>query len=63
MKVLNYFKESYNELMHKVTWPSWSELQGSATLVLVTSVLLAIVIWMMDFAFEKVMSTVYGWLY
>jgi preprotein translocase subunit SecE len=63
MKVLNYFKESYNELMHKVTWPSWSELQGSATLVLVTSVMLAIVIWLMDFAFEKVMSTVYGWLY
>jgi len=63
MKVVNYFKESYNELMHKVTWPSWSELQGSATLVLVTSVLLAIVIWMMDFTFEKIMSTVYGWLY
>ena len=60
MKVLNYFKESYNELMHKVTWPSWSELQGSATLVLVTSVILAVVIWMMDFAFEKVMSTVYS---
>ncbi|HZM13058.1 MAG TPA: preprotein translocase subunit SecE [Bacteroidales bacterium] len=63
MKVLNYFKESYNELMHKVTWPAWSELQGSATLVLVTSVILAIVIWMMDFTFEKIMSTVYGWLY
>jgi preprotein translocase subunit SecE len=63
MKVLNYFKESYNELMHKVTWPAWSELQGSATLVLVTSVILAVVIWMMDFTFEKVMSTVYGWLY
>jgi preprotein translocase subunit SecE len=63
MKVVNYFKESYNELMHKVTWPAWSELQGSATLVLVTSVILAIVIWMMDFTFEKIMSTVYGWLY
>lgn len=63
MKVLNYFKESYNELMHKVTWPAWSELQGSATLVLVTSVILAIVIWMMDFTFEKIMSTVYSWLY
>jgi preprotein translocase subunit SecE len=63
MKVLNYFKESYNELMHKVTWPSWSELQSSATLVLVTSLILAVVIWMMDFAFEKIMSTLYGWLY
>ncbi len=63
MKIVTYFKESYNELMHKVTWPSWSELQSSATLVLVTSVLLAVVIWIMDFAFEKIMSTVYGWLY
>jgi preprotein translocase subunit SecE len=63
MKIGTYFKESYNELMHKVTWPTWSELQGSATLVLVTSVLLALVIWVMDFAFDKVMSTVYGWLY
>jgi preprotein translocase subunit SecE len=63
MKIVTYFKESYNELMHKVTWPSWSELQGSATLVLLTSVILALVIWVMDFAFEKIMGTVYGWLY
>ncbi|MGB8358908.1 MAG: preprotein translocase subunit SecE [Bacteroidales bacterium] len=63
MKVGSYFKESYNELMHKVTWPTWSELQSSATLVLVTSVMLALVIWFMDFAFDKIMGTVYGWLY
>jgi preprotein translocase subunit SecE len=63
MKIGTYFKESYNELMHKVTWPSWSELQGSATLVLVTSVLLAIVIWGMDFIFDKAMSLIYGLLY
>ncbi len=63
MKIGTYFKESYNELMHKVTWPSWSELQGSASLVLITSVLLAIVIWGMDFVFNKLMSLVYGLLY
>ncbi len=63
MKIGTYFKESYNELMHKVTWPSWSELQGSASLVLITSVLLAIVIWGMDFIFNKLMSLVYGLLY
>jgi len=63
MKLINYFKESYNELMHKVTWPAWSELQGSATLVMVTSLLLALVIWVMDFAFDKVMTFVYGLLY
>jgi preprotein translocase subunit SecE len=63
MKIATYFKESYNELMHKVTWPSWSELQGSATLVLVTSVILAIVIWAMDFTFDKAMGLLYGLLY
>jgi preprotein translocase subunit SecE len=63
MKIVTYFKESYNELMHKVTWPSWSELQGSATLVMLTSVLLALVIWAMDFLFDKTMGFVYGLLY
>jgi preprotein translocase subunit SecE len=63
MKVLNYFKESYNELMHKVTWPTWSELQSSTTLVMVTSLILAIVIWLMDFAFDKIMGFVYGLFY
>lgn len=63
MKIAAYFKESYNELRYKVTWPSWSELQNSATLVLVTSVILAFVIWMMDFAFERLMGLIYGLLY
>jgi preprotein translocase subunit SecE len=63
MKIGTYFKESYNELRHKVTWPTWRELQGSATLVLVTSVMLAIVIWAMDFAFDKIMSSIYSLLY
>jgi preprotein translocase subunit SecE len=63
MNILNYFKESYNELMHKVTWPSWAELQSSATLVMVTSVILALVIWAMDFSFDKIMGYVYSLLY
>ncbi|HPE21401.1 MAG: preprotein translocase subunit SecE [Bacteroidales bacterium] len=63
MKIGTYFKESYNELMHKVTWPTWNELQASATLVLITSVILALVIWAMDFMFEKAMGAVYSLLY
>ncbi len=63
MKIATYFKESYNELVHKVTWPAWGELQGSATLVLITSIILALVIWAMDFIFERVMGLIYGLLY
>jgi preprotein translocase subunit SecE len=46
-----YFAESYNELMHKVSWPTWKELQESAILVLVTALLIALVVFVMDLVF------------
>ncbi len=51
MKVRAYLQESYNELMNKVTWPTWPELQSSAIIVMVTSLLIAIVIFFMDLIF------------
>lgn len=58
-KFINYLKESYVELTKKVTWPTWSKLQNSAVLVMVASVILAIVIFAMDFAFQKLMEGIY----
>ena len=59
-KFTNYFKESYTELTKKVTWPTWDKLQSSALLVLVSTIVLAIVIFAMDFAFQKLMETIYS---
>jgi preprotein translocase subunit SecE len=59
-KVILYFQESYKELMHKVTWPSWKELQGSAILVMVASLLIALVVAVMDLGFKNLMSVIYG---
>ena len=59
-KIKAYLEESYNELMHKVTWPTWSELQSSAILVMVSSVIIALVIFAMDFTFSNVMEVFYG---
>ena len=59
-KVGNSFKESYTELVHKVSWPSRSELTNSAVVVLVASIIIALVVWLMDFSFEKIMTFVYG---
>lgn len=58
-KFVNYFKESYVELTKKVTWPSWDKLQASSIVVLVSSVLLALVIFVIDFAFQHLMSFIY----
>ncbi|WP_071134911.1 preprotein translocase subunit SecE [Millionella massiliensis] len=58
-----YVKEAYNELIHKVTWPSWSSLQGSAIVVMVASLILALVILAMDISFETIMKGIYSILY
>lgn len=63
MKVGNYVKESYNELVHKVTWPTFSELQSSAIVVMVASLIFALVVLVMDLAFENLMQFIYRLLY
>jgi preprotein translocase subunit SecE len=58
-KISLYFKESYDELMHKVSWPTWSELQGSAIVVSIASLIIALVVFLMDEAFRTVLSQFY----
>ncbi|MBS6470021.1 preprotein translocase subunit SecE [Phocaeicola barnesiae] len=57
-KIANYCKESYDELVHKVTWPNRSELSGSAVAVLTASLLIALVVFLMDSAFQFIMEDV-----
>jgi len=58
-KIVNYCKESYDELVHKVTWPTRSELTNSAVAVLYASLLIALVVFAMDSVFQKIMETIY----
>ena len=59
-KIRAYFKDSYNELMHKVSWPTWSELQSSAIVVLVASLLIGLVVFSMDTLFQLIMNLLYS---
>jgi len=58
-KVAAYFRESYDELMHKVSWPSWSELQGSAIVVSIASLIIASVVFLMDETFRNILMQFY----
>ncbi|MEI3154419.1 MAG: preprotein translocase subunit SecE [Odoribacter sp.] len=60
MKIKAYFADAYNELINKVSWPSWSELQSSATIVMIASVIIAIGIFIMDFVFRHIMDFIYS---
>ena len=57
-KITNYCKESYDELVHKVTWPTSKELSSSAVVVLTASLLIALVVFLMDSAFQFIMEDV-----
>lgn len=54
-----YLQEAYNELVNKVTWPTWEELQESALVVLVASLIFALVVLAMDQAASNVMKFIY----
>lgn len=54
-----YIEETKNELLQKVSWPTWSELQSSAIIVMVASVIISMVVFAMDFTFNHGMEAIY----
>ena len=59
MKIGNYIKDSFDELLHKVTWPTWEELQNSSVVVAIASLIIALIIFIMDKVFTELMSIFY----
>ncbi len=59
-KIKLYFIDTYTELVHKVTWPKWSELQTSGIVVMVASLIFAILVFVMDIALKFLMELIYS---
>ena len=59
-KISNYFRESYKELMEKVTWPTWTQLQQSTMIVIVATLVITGLVWVMDFATNTALKFVYN---
>jgi len=60
MNLINNIKASYDELVNKVSWPTWPELMNSAVVVLIASVIIALIVALMDISFENLMDFIYG---
>lgn len=58
-KVSNYFSESYRELMEKVTWPNWTQLQQSTMIVLAATLVITAIVWVMDFVASGGLNLIY----
>ena len=59
-KVSTYFRESWKEMIEKVTWPSWNQLQQSTVIVLVATLVITAMVWVMDFASQNLLKLIYS---
>jgi len=59
-RIKAYFEEVGDELLRKVTWPTWAELQESAIIVMIATVIFAVVVFAMDLVFQKGMGFIYS---
>ena len=59
-KVSTYFKESYKELLEKVSWPTWSQLQQSTVIVLVATLVITGIVWAMDLVAQSGLKLIYS---
>ena len=62
-KISTYFRESYKELVEKVTWPSWAQLQQSTMIVLAATIVVTAMVWVMDFAAGNILKQVYKFFF
>ena len=60
MKLIENIKESYDELVYKVSWPTQKQLVNSSVLVLIASVIIAAFIWVIDKIFNLLMEIIYS---
>lgn len=58
-KVIQYIEESYDEILNKVTWPTYAELQSSSVLVLIASLIFALIVFFIDVVFDRASSLLY----
>jgi preprotein translocase subunit SecE len=59
-KITAYVKDSYRELMEKVTWPTWQQLQQSTMIVLVATIIITAIVWLMDFGIASLLDLFYS---
>lgn len=55
-----YVKDSYKELVEKVTWPAWDQLQQSTMIVLGATLFITALVALMDFVANTALKFIYS---
>lgn len=59
-KFTDFVKESYTELVEKVSWPKWEQLTQSTMIVLGATVFITILVGIMDFVANGSLQFIYS---
>jgi preprotein translocase subunit SecE len=59
-KIQLYLRESYQELVKNVSWPTWANLQANAVAVVIAVLLLAALVFLMDMVSKFALDLIYG---
>jgi preprotein translocase subunit SecE len=56
MSLVNYVKDSFEELNNKVSWIPWDEAQKSTVVVALFTILFALAVFLVDKTFQTVLT-------
>jgi preprotein translocase subunit SecE len=56
--IITYFENAYDELVHKVSWPTWKELQETTAIVIAAIAVITLIVFAMDFAAEGLFKNI-----
>lgn len=59
-KLTAYVRESYRELLEKVTWPTWQQLQQSTMIVIAATLIFTAIVWVMDYGIANLLELFYS---
>ncbi len=59
-KLTAYISDSYKELVQKVTWPSFDQLQQSTMIVLGATLVITAMVWVMDLVANNSLKFIYS---
>ena len=62
VKMIEYIKESFEELKNNVSWPTWPQGQSLTVLVALFSIIFSLAIWGVDTVFARVVELYFNWI-
>lgn len=59
---MQFLKDSYYEFKTKIDWAKWSDLQETVVVVGISTIILSLFLFVVDFSFRNILEVIYSFL-